>query len=315
MDLSPVAKDEVPLNFSRTQLSVFWPPEEIKVEKCIQDVLVNMTPQEKHGVLTTLKLFTLYEVVAGEDYWATRFKKIFPSIEYIRMATTFSLFELNVHLPFYSKINELLHLHTDDFYDSYVADPTLKSRMDCINAIVNSDDDLISLGGFSMVEGVILYSSFAFLKHFQSQGKNKLMEVVRGINFSARDENIHAMAGAYCFKKRLEELNPPPTYREMLEEKLREIAQQLFEHESRIIDMIFEQGKMDGITAAQMKWFVKSRINLCLGQLGFKRLFDVKWNPIADWFYDSINKYTFNDFFSGQGREYRRDWDEESFTW
>ena len=38
-------------------------------------------------------------------------------------------------------------------------------------------------------------------------------------------------------------------------------------------------------------------------------------NTVATWFYDSINKFVFNDFFSGIGREYVRDWDEEGFVW
>jgi ribonucleotide reductase beta subunit family protein with ferritin-like domain len=43
------------------QLSVFWLADEIKVEKDIQDMRVNLTPAERHGVITTLKLFSLYE--------------------------------------------------------------------------------------------------------------------------------------------------------------------------------------------------------------------------------------------------------------
>ena len=43
-------------------------------------------------------------------------------------------------------------------------------------------------------------------------------------------------------------------------------------------------------------------------------MFEVTYNPIADWFYDGINNYQFIDFFSGgAGREYQRDWDEDGF--
>lgn len=319
MYISPVAKYDEPITFCDEQLKVFWTHSEVKVEKDIQDMLVNMTEAEKHGVITTLKLFTLYELKAGEEYWAGRFKRIFPGVEFVRMASAFSMFEVCVHMPFYSKINELLHIHTDDFYDSYVNDPTLNSRMQFIDDIVSSEDDLISLAGFSMVEGVILYSSFAFLKHFQSQGKNKLMNIVRGINFSVRDENLHAVAGAWAFKHLLNvEMNGDisATYVKEIEEKVYEIARLLYEHECRIgVDMVFEKGNIDGITPVQMKHFIESRINHCLINLGYKKMFDVKYNPIGDWFYKGINNYTYNDFFSGQGREYSRDWSEGSFVW
>jgi ribonucleoside-diphosphate reductase beta chain len=184
--LIPVEKEKQAVEFANQQLKIFWLPDEIKVEKDIQDVLVNMTPAEKHGVISTLKLFSLYETHAGSEYWGSRFKNMFDGAEFHRMASVFSMFELAVHQPFYNKINELLHINTPEFYLEYQQSPVLVERMKHVDEIINDPDDLVSLAGFSMVEGVILYSSFAFLKHFQSQGKNRLMSIVRGINFSVR---------------------------------------------------------------------------------------------------------------------------------
>jgi ribonucleotide reductase beta subunit family protein with ferritin-like domain len=301
--------------FTKKQLSIFWLPDEVKAEKDVQDVLVNMTESEKHGVTTTLKLFTKYELKAGADYWTGRFKRRFPRPEFQEMAATFGMFELAVHKRFYQKINELTFLHTDEFYNSYTEDPTLAARMQFIDDIISDKDDLVSLAGFSLIEGAILYSSFAFLKHFQQQGKNKLLNVVRGINFSVRDENLHSLAGAWVFTKLLEELNPDDGYRIDLEAKVREMARALYEHECRIVDMIFEKGNIPGITAHQLKNFVMSRLNECLKNLGYEKLEKVEYNPIAEWFYKAINSYTFNDFFSGMGSQYHRDWNEDAFIW
>lgn len=297
------------------QLHVFWLPDEVNVEKDLQDMLVNMTEAEKHGVITTLKLFTLYEAIAGDEYWGGRFKKEFPRPDLLRMASAFSMFELAIHLPFYNKINELLHLNTDEFYTEYTKDPTLSARMDFIDDVVNHKDPLISLGAFSMVEGAVLYSSFAFLKHFQSQGKNKLMNIVRGINFSVRDENLHCLGGAWAFRQLKDELNLTEDQLVIVESSLRQAARALYEHEARIADMIFEKGSISGITATQLKHFVQSRLNECLANLGFEKEFDVKYNPIADWFYDGINGFAFNDFFSGVGNSYQRNWSEAEFVW
>lgn len=313
MYISLLEQDKNVAKFTKDQLSIFWLPDEPKVEKDIQDILVNMTEAEKHGVLTVLRLFSLYELQAGEEYWANRFKKMFPErIEYIKMANAFSFFETNIHLPFYNRINELLNINTDDYYKSYVEDTTLKERMEFIDKVVSSSDDLYSLAVFSMVEGVILYSSFAFLKHFQSKGKNKLLNVVRGINFSVRDENLHSIGGAYAFKEKLK------TYegdKENLIKTIYEAARQLCEHEFRIVDMIFEQGHIDGITDKQLKHFVESRVNLVLQQLGLNNLYEVTYNPIADWFYSGITGFQYNDFFSGIGASYSREWSESEFVW
>ena len=238
---------------------------------------------------------------------------MFDGAEFHRMASVFSMFELAVHAPFYNKINQLLHIDTPEFYLSYQDNETLRSRIEHIGQIIGDEDDAVSLAMFSMVEGVILYSSFAFLKHFQSQGKNKLMNLVRGINFSLRDENLHAVAGAWCFKLKTKDYTKEQL--EAVEAKIIEGAKKLYEHEKEIIKMIFAEGKIEGITEHQLNNFVQSRINECLKQLGFKKMFDVKYNVIGEWFYKAINDYSFNDFFSGMGNQYHRNWDETAFVW
>ncbi len=319
--LLPINTREEPVEFADQQLKVFWLPDEIKVEKDVQDVLVNFTEAEKHAVITTLKLFSIYETHAGSEYWGGRFKDMFDSAEFHRMASVFSMFELAVHAPFYNKINQLLHIDTPEFYMSYLDNEVLKSRVAHIGEIIDHPDDLISLAAFSMVEGVILYSSFAFLKHYQSQGKNKLLNIVRGINFSVRDENMHSQAGAWAFKYKLEQLKSeltPETFelhKTAIESQVRLVARKIYEHECQIIAMLFEKGDIKGITAHQLENFVQSRVNECLKNLGFNKEFTVNYDPISSWFYKGINDYQFNDFFSGQGREYNRNWDESAFVW
>lgn len=303
--------------FANKQLKVLWFPDEVKIEKDIQDVLVNMTEAERHGVITTLRLFTLYELFAGKDYWTGYAMKRFPRPEIQRMCAVFGAFELGVHQPFYSRLNELLNLNTDDFYLSYVQDPVLKARMDFVENIIADKDDLLSTAVFSMVEGAVLYSSFAFLKHFQSNGKNKLLNVVRGINFSAIDENLHAEGGAWLFKQALAERRSQLTEDSLslLQMKIYEAGKQILEHERYVIQMIFSQGKIDGVTELQLERFAESRLDVCYKNLGLKPVYNVKYNPIADWFYSGLNNYQSVDFFSGVGREYQRNWDEEAFVW
>lgn len=320
--LLPIEENKEPIEFADQQLKVFWLPDEIKVEKDVQDILVNMTEAEKHAVITTLKLFSIYETHAGSEYWGGRFKDMFNGAEFHRMASVFSMFELAVHAPFYNKINQLLHIDTPEFYMSYVDNPVLKSRVEHVGEIIDHEDDLVSLASFSLVEGVILYSNFGFLKHFQSQGKNKLLNIVRGINFSVRDENLHSTGGAWAFRHKLSKLKSEGyTDAEIAERKakvehlVRETARKIYEHECQIIQMVFEKGEIKGITAHQLENFVQSRVNECLKQLGFEKEYDVKYNPIAEWFYKGINDYQFNDFFSGVGNQYNRNWDETGFTW
>lgn len=313
--LIPIEDYKEPVEFANTQLHIMWFPDEIKVEKDVHDILVNFTESEKHGVVTTLKLFSLYELFVGDEFWRDRFTKIFQQPEFHRMASVFSMTELAVHAPFYKKINELLHLDNEEFYTSYVQDEALKDRIEFISDALADPDDMFALGVFSLIEGAILYASFAFLKHFQSEGKNKILNIVRGINFSLRDENLHALASAWAFKLKMGLDNYSDEYKEALKVKIEKAAKHLYDHECRIIEMIFEKGAIQGITKIQMEHFVQSRVNECLVSLGYNKIFVVKHNPIAEWFYANINSYSFNDIFSGIGNQYQRDWDEHGFTW
>jgi ribonucleotide reductase beta subunit family protein with ferritin-like domain len=304
------------LAYAKAQNEIFWLDTEIQVEKDIQDLRVNMTDAENHAVLTVLKLFTQYEVEIGAEYWTQKvFKNFKHPADVQRMANCFSFFELNVHAPFYNQINEAMMINTPEFYNSWQDDSALADRMDFLEQYVASKDLLKSLAVFSMMEGAVLYSSFAFLKHFQTAGKNMLVNVVRGINFSVRDENLHCEAGAWLYRTLRQEYQDAGGYLDYLNGDIESAAVAIYQHECRIIDLIFAKGEIEGIKAIDLRTFVASRLNICLSNLGIEALFTVKENPVAEWFYDSINAVQFHDFFTGTGSEYMRDWAENRFTW
>jgi ribonucleoside-diphosphate reductase beta chain len=298
------------IDLAETQFSIAWPPSEFPVKDDVHEVLTNFTEAEKHATITALKLFTLYELKAGVDYWGGRVMRRYPSACIQRMATAFANAELNMHAPFYNELNKALNLDTLEFYTSYTDDPVLRERMQFIDGLVSSKDDALSAGVFSIVEGAVLYSTFAYFKHFRANGKNKLKNVVSGINASVRDENLHSIGGAFLFKKECEYLDKTP---KDYEEQIHQAASKICEHEKLINDKLFEKGTIEGITHKQLDHFVESRIDLCLEQLGLSKLFNVKYNPIADWFYDNINSLKLHDFFNTSGSDYKRNWKMEGF--
>ena len=307
------------VDYADKQANVFWPHNEVKVEKDKQDIIVNMSPAERHGVITVLKLFTKYEQIIGDDFWLNFVFKKFPRPADIQpMAAMFAAMELQVHAKFYSKLNEELGLATDEFYMEYQDDPVLKERIDYLKDTVYGKDDLRALGGFTFGEGAVLYTSFAYLKHFQTAGKNKLLNVVSGINFSARDEALHSEAAGWLFRTVKQEMKDAGLL--TLEEEqdlyldITEAGLTVLAHEQRIIEKIFEKGKVEGITAKQLEAFAKSRVNVCMRNMGYENLFKVDYNPIGETFYKSINGFSATDFFSSQGNQYQRDWSESGFT-
>lgn len=300
------------------QIKVFWPWNEIGVGKDKQDLMVGMTESEKHGVITTLKLFTKYELYVGNEHWGKRIAKAYPQVGVQRMAAAFAHVELNSHAPFYNEINKELGLSSYEFYTEYLDDPVLAARMQFIDSMVEHPDDELSTAVFSLLEGAVLYSSFAYLKHFQSQGKNKIQNINRGLNMSARDENLHAIGGASLVRVALAEQKRTEYELIQFHQGVQHAAWELYRHEVAINAKIFEKGLIEGVTEHQLNQFSKSRINLGLENVGAPKLFSAeltKYNPIAAWFYKGINDYQMNDFFQGIGREYQRDWSREGFAW
>jgi len=304
---------------AKKQRSIFWTAEEIPVENDKQDFLVNMTSAEQTAVKTTLKLFTIYELILGGEVWGDRIFRAFPRPETQMMANAFAFAELNMHAPFYAKLNQALMIDTPEFYDSYKNDPVLSERIRFVWDALEEDDLLYVLSVFTLMENCVLYSNFAFLKHFQSGGKNLLQNVISGINFSARDENLHATGSAWLFNTTMDEYRATVSVdkfeaeRDDLFARVQQVAQNIYEHEVRIVEMLFAEGPIPGIEQADLETFVQSRVNMTLENMCMQPLFVIEENPIAEWFYNGVNGTQFHDFFQVTGNEYNRNIGETEF--
>lgn len=81
------------IEFAKQQAEIFWLPDEIEVEKDLHDIKTNFSEAEYHGVISTLKLFTIYELRVGNDYWQNYVSKVFPRPDIQRMDTTSAFME------------------------------------------------------------------------------------------------------------------------------------------------------------------------------------------------------------------------------
>lgn len=305
--------------FSDVQLKHAWLPKEVQVDKDKQNILVEMSEGDRHGILTNLRLFTNYEVFAGEDWWGGRFKKIVKGPEFSRLGTMNSMAELCIHKPFYQQLNKVLGLDTDEFYSSYVENPVLAGRMKFIDDTINHENDMVALGTFSMVEGGILYSAFGYLKSYQAKGKNDIKTVVSGINYSLADEGLHCTAAATVYRHLTKECKEDGVYEQRygdekyVKEMIRQAARNILKHEIEIIRMTFEKGGILHITAEELIDFVKSRLNECLKNLDIEPIFEVVNDTISEWFYGNITSFVMHDFFNSLGSQYTAVWYEEDF--
>lgn len=308
VNLRPMEYQEF-LDYAMAQANHFWTADQIEVKSDLMQYHTEFTDAERHGITTVLKLFTTYEIHVA-SYWIDVVYRYFPQHEVRFMATTFSGIETQ-HGLFYDKFGNATGQATKEFYLSFMEDPDMKRRMEFIQqqldiAHSGKDEDLaLSLATFSFIEGVVLYSSFAFLMSFQNAPKDKLKNTSTGLAYSVRDENLHAEADSRLFTRFTTEYKVD---REALEPKIIKIAKECYKVEEKIIDNIFSIGKIEGITDTQLKNFVKSRINKKLKDIGIEPIYEITYNPIAAWFYKRIGQIEMTDFFDRGSTFYTAKW-------
>ncbi len=292
------------------QFSIQWPWSEFPVADDIHQIRTVFNEKERDSVIASLKLFTHYELKAGNEYWGGKVLKSFAPQCIKRMAAVNANVELNSHALFYKSLNDHLNLDTIEFYESYKDNKVMSDRMAYVDQIISSKDLAKSILAFSFIEGAVLYSTFAYLKSYNARGKSKIRNVVSGLNSSVRDENLHAIGGALLFNLEAQYQEIPVTeYQDLANE----IATQIVEHEKEINRITFLGGEIDGYTVKQANHFVEHRADVCLINAGLKPLFKPKYNPVAEWFYDDINSLRLHDFFAQSGGEYSMNWVAESF--
>lgn len=290
-----------------------WFSSEMKVELDRMQLLYELTPEQLHAVKTVLTFFVRYELSVG-DMWK-KIAEIFPRPEVQLAASVVEMTERAVHAEFYNQPNQQLGLDTDEHYLAYTKDPELKERADWIGRLLNSEDEILGVIIFSMIETAILFSSFAILKSFQSNGYNLIPVIARGTNQSAIDEDLHGIISAEIINTYYNELGT--TLKEDITRynQVLKAVEYAFDHESRIIDIAIPGEFFNGVAKQEYKEFVKKRLNIYLNRLGLPDFFVVGECSITDWFELNTYAYKVVDFFTpGMGMEYESSWDEDGFV-
>lgn len=288
-----------------------WFSSEMKVELERIQLKYELTPEQLHAVQFVLNLFVHYELSVG-DMW-NKIGRIFPRPEVKLAASVFEMVERAVHAEFYNQINIQLGLDQDEHYMAFMNDPFTRERAAWLGKQLNAEDDILGVTIFSMTETALLFSSFAILKSFQSNGCNLIPIVVRGTNQSAIDEDLHGMATSEIINTHYSELgttlfDDKPRYREVVK-----AMHYAFDIECSIIDHAIIGDSLNGVPKQHFKEYVKERLNVYAERLGLPHEFVVGDCSIIDWFGKNTYSYKKIDFFTpGQGSEYQLAWDEHA---
>lgn len=289
------------------------------IENDYQDLTTKLTPQEYHGIRYNQRLFTLYETEIGENYWQGIVARVFPHPEIKMMCSRFAYEEFGMHARAYAAINDVLDELDEEHMTAWKEDPNLVKRMQFITdaAMIpknyNALDILKSLAAFILIEGAVLSSAFAFIKHFKANGKNLLSGMVEAVNYSLKDEMNHYKCGARLFRTLRDQARLTKEESEELRQHVLKLVRKTKEHESIIVQNLFSEGRITGITQHQLDNFVNNQCVRLLDLMEVKHELEILPTEIEKWYWTNISGLKMNDFFATQSTAYSHNWVKGKF--
>lgn len=276
-----------------------WMPTEVPMHKDVQDWNQKLSSAEKNLLTQLFRFFTQGDLDVAKGYY-NKFIPAFRQPELRMMMGAFANME-GIHVWAYSLLLETVGMPEVEYraftkYEAMAAKHEFVEQFDA-NDTAGVARNLAVYSAFT--EGLQLFSSFAILMNF---GRfNKMTGMNQIVAWSIRDESLHVEGMIKLFRTLIEE--NPHLWTDDFKLELYDICRKMVELEDAFIDLCFEQGGIEGLTAADMKKFIRYIANRRLNQLGLKDNYDVQENPL-DWLDWILNGKEHANFFETRGTEY-----------
>lgn len=296
----------------KKQNRMHWLPEEVPLGEDIKDWEGKLTPEEKNLLTHIFRFFTQADIEVANCY-NRMYAGIFKPTEVCMMLSTFSAFEA-IHVDAYSHLIETLGM-PETTYSAFLDYKEMKDKQDYMKKFnVNSKNNIaITLAAFgAFTEGLQLFASFAMLLNFPRFNKMKGMGQI--ITWSLRDESIHVEGILRVFRAFLKEYEKDLDFK-FIKECIYDICRDIVDHEDAFIDLAFELGGVEGMSAEDIKSYVRYIANRRLRMLGYSKIYDIKENPLP-WLDEILNQNEHANFFEARATEYSKatltgDWPNE----
>ena len=284
-----------------TQQRVHWLPEEVPLADDVKDWHKNLSEPERNLLSQIFRFFTQADVEVNNCYMK-HYSRVFKPTEVLMMLSAFSNIE-TVHIAAYSHLLDTVGMPEAE-YQAFLHYKEMKDKFDYMQGFsVDSRYDiaktLAAFGAFT--EGLQLFASFAILLNFPRFGKMKGMGQI--ISWSVRDETLHCLSVIRLFRTFIAE--NPDIWTEELRRDLYLCCATIVDHEDAFIDLAFELGPVEGLTAAEVKQYIRFIADRRLTQLGLNALYHVERNPLP-WLDDMLNAVEHANFFENRATEYSR---------
>jgi ribonucleoside-diphosphate reductase beta chain len=278
----------------------------------VKDWKKKLSPSEKEFLTNIFRFFTQGDIDVAGGY-VNNYLPYFPQPEVRMMLLGFAAREA-LHIAAYSHLIETLGL-PDTTYNQFMEYQEMKDKHDYVMNIsgqnTTKENTATHIAVFSaFTEGMQLFSSFVMLLNFPRTGKMKGMGQI--VTWSIVDETMHAENMMKLFKTYIQENNE--IWNDDLKSRIYAIAERMVELEDKFIDLAFSSGDMEGLTADELKKYIRYIADRRLIGLGMKGIFKVKRNPLP-WVEEMINAPTHTNFFENRSTDYAKaahtgTWDE-----
>ena len=284
----------------QTQQRLHWLPEEVPLADDVRDWGQKLSPGERNLLTQIFRFFTQADVEVNNCYMK-HYSQVFEPTEVQMMMAAFSNTE-TIHIAAYSHLLDTIGMPELE-YSAFLHYKEMKDKYDYMQQFgVSTPKDIATtlavFGAFT--EGLQLFASFAMLLNFPRFNKMKGMGQI--VAWSVRDETLHANSIIRLFNTFIREY---PEANDGLEEDVRHALLTIVAHEDAFIDLAFGVGGIQGLTAQEVKDYIRYVGDMRMSQLGFTPEFGIQQNPLP-WMEEMLNGVEHANFFESRSTEYSK---------
>ncbi|NRD24389.1 ribonucleotide-diphosphate reductase subunit beta [Winogradskyella litoriviva] len=285
----------------------YWIHSEFNFTSDIQDFKTRLTVVEQNAIKNTMLAISQIEV-AVKSFWGDIYHKM-PKPEIGSVGATFAESEVRHH-DAYSHLLEILGLNNE--FKNLKKKPVIMRRVHYLETALKnakSEDNkeyAESILLFSLfIEHVSLFSQFLIIMAFNKH-KNMLKGVSNVVEATSKEEQIHGDFGIDII--RIIKNENPTWFDEEHSMLVKELCEEAFKSESKLVDWIFEAGELDFLPKDVINEFIKNRFNNSLVSIGIEKVFEIDESLIqqTEWFDDEIIGTKHGDFFVKRSINYSK---------
>lgn len=285
----------------------YWLHTEFNYTRDIDDFKTRVQDHERDAIKKTMLAIAQIEV-AVKSFWGNIYSRI-PKPEVGSVGFTFAESEVR-HMDAYAHLLDILGLN--DEFKKLTEVPVIKKRVEYLEKVIafsktgemREYSQAVLL--FSLfIEHVSLFSQFLIMMSFNKH-KNLFKGISNAVEATSKEEQIHGMFGIDLIN--IIRLEHPDWFDGSHRETVRMMCVEAYQAESAMIDWIFESGELDFLPKAQVKEFIKHRLNNSLRAIGMSAVFSVDEALLdkTEWFNDEVIATKHVDFFDKRSINYNK---------